>query len=163
MKPLVIRASLLVSVAASTLATAAAPAHAAPLTSEQAIRPIVTQMMHAAAARDTGRFMAAFLHASSLVFVFDGVFMEGWNTLYRQQLKWWQHGKSDVRYRLAHPVQFMPLAPNVEVTTLRMFARRILPNRTVSTSAFVVTYIWRRTPAGWRIVYGHESWVNPPH
>jgi hypothetical protein len=163
MKRASIRSSLLVSVAASVLAAAAAPARAAPVTSKQAIRPILAQMMRAAAAHDTGRFMAPFLHASSLVFVFDGVFMHGWNTLYRQQRKWWQHGRSDVRYRLDHPVEFMALAPGAEVTTLRMSARRVLPNRTVSASAFVVTYIWRRLPGGWRIVYGHESWVNPPH
>ena len=162
MKHIAIRASLLVSVAASTLAAVAAPAHAAPLTSEQAIRPILRQMMRADATHDTRRFMAPFLHASSLVFVFDGVLIHGWNTLYRQQLKWWQHGKSDVRYRLDHPVEFLALGPGAEVTTLRMYSRRVLPNRTVSTSAFVVTYIWRRLPGGWRIVYGHESWVNPP-
>ncbi len=119
--------------------------------------------MRAAAAHDTGHFMAPFLHATSLVFVFDGRFIHGWNTLYRQQLKSWQHGKSDVRYRMEYPVEFMPLAPGVEVTTLRLNARRVLSNRTVSTSAIVVTYIWRRLPEGWRIVYGHESWVNPPH
>jgi hypothetical protein len=26
----------------------------------------------------------------------------------------------------------------------------------------VVTYIWKKLPQGWRIIYGHESWARPP-
>lgn len=156
------RSILLLAAAMAVMSTGAGTAHAAPPTAKQSIRSIMTQMMQAANAHDTDRFMAAFLRSPSMVFAINGVVLHGWNALYAQRLKWWHHGKSDVRYSQEGPTEFTALAPGVEITTERLYSRRTLPDRKVSTSAFVVTYVWRRLPQGWRILYGHESWVKPP-
>jgi hypothetical protein len=59
----------------------------------------------AADAHDTDRFLAAFLHDDSLIFVINGQLIRGFNSLHEQQLKWWNNGKSDVIY-----TQLAPLA-----------------------------------------------------
>lgn len=143
-------------------ASAAGPVRAATPAAEGSIRPIMAQMLQAAKAHDTGRFMAPFLHSPSLVFIIDGMLITGWKPLYAQQLKWWNHGKSDWQYSESSPGEFMRLAPGVELTTWRVNAWRVLANGKTTASALVVSYVWRRLPQGWRIVYGHESWVNPP-
>jgi ketosteroid isomerase-like protein len=156
------RSILVFATAMAMMSAGASTARAAPPTAQQSIRSIMTQMMQAANAHDTDRFMAGFLRSPSLVFATNGVVLHGWNALYAQQLKWWHHGKSDVHYSQKGPTEFMALAPDVEITTQRLYSRRTLPNHKVSTSAFVVTSVWRRLPQGWRILYGHESWAKPP-
>ncbi|MGH8317023.1 MAG: YybH family protein [Steroidobacteraceae bacterium] len=163
MKLSTIRPSIFMLCASVAVAAAAAGSvRAATPTAERAIRPIMARMLQAANAHDTSRFMAPYLHAPSLVFVFDGMLITGWKPLYAQQLKWWNHGKSDWQYSNGGPREFMKLAPGVELTTWRVNARRVLPGGKVTASALVVSYVWKRLPRGWRIVYGHESWANPP-
>jgi hypothetical protein len=143
-------------------ASAAGSTRAAPTPAERSIRPIMARMLRAANAHDTGQFMAPFLRAPSLVFAINGMLIEGWKALYAQQLKWWSHGKSNWQYSENGPGEFMTLAPGVELLTWRVNAQRVLPNGKVSASAVVVSYVWKRLPQGWRIVYGHESWASPP-
>jgi len=163
MKLPAMRPSIFMLCATSLLAASAAgPLRAATPTAEGSIRPIMARMLQAANAHDTSRFMAPFLHAPSLVFAIDGMVITGWKPLYAQQLKWWNHGKSDSQYSQIASPEFMRLAPGVELTTWGVHSRRVLPNGKVSASALVVSYVWKRLPEGWRIVYGHESWVNPP-
>lgn len=140
----------------------AVQAQAAPAAAEQVIRPIMARMFRDANAHDTERFMEPFLHSSSLVFAINGVVIRGWDALDTQQLKWWQHGKSNAHYSQDGSIEFMGLAPDIEITTWRLYSRRVQQNGKVSASAFVATYVWRWLPHGWRIVYGHESWANPP-
>ncbi len=157
-----IHPSILVLCASVTVAASAAgTAQAATPAAERAIRPIMAGMLQAAKAHDTDRFMAPFQHAPSLVFVIDGMVITGWKPLYAQQLEWWNHGKSDWQYT-GGPSEFLQLAPGVELATWHVNARGVLPNGKVAASALVVSYVWKRLPQGWRIVYGHESWVNPP-
>ncbi len=155
-----IRASTFVLCASVPLIAAAAGPSP---TAEREIRPVLAQMSEAAKSLDTARFMTPFLHAPSLVFAINGMLIRGWKTLYAQQLKWWHHRKGELHYAEIGPTEFMRLAPSVEITTMHLYAHFVLANGKPGGSAFVVTYVWKRLPRGWRIVYGHESWVNPPH
>ena len=157
------RLSILVLCASVPLVVcAAARAPAAPPSAEQALRPILAGMVRAGKTLDTARFMAPFVHAPSLVFAINGRLIRGWKTLYAQQLKWWRHGKGRLQYRQTGPTEFMNLAPGVEITTWHLYARYVRANGKAGGSPFVVTYVWKRLPQGWRIVYGHESWAKPP-
>lgn len=129
---------------------------------EQAIRPIMAKMEQAADAHDTDAFMAPFLRSPSLVFVINGKIIRGWDALHAQQLKWWHNGKSDARYTPDGAIAFMALGSDVELVTEPLASRRTSSDGKVSTGKFVVTYIWKKRPRGWRIVYGHESWAKPP-
>lgn len=161
MRPTTTRLSIFVLCAAAARCTAGM-VPSAPPTAEQAIRPILAQMFRSAKTLDTARFMVPFLHAPSLVFAINGTLIKGWRTLYAQQLKWWHHRNGELHYRQLGPIGFMALAPGVEITTLHLYARYVLPNGKPAGSAFVVSYVWKRLPQGWQIVYGHESWANPP-
>ncbi|MGH8125151.1 MAG: nuclear transport factor 2 family protein [Rhodanobacteraceae bacterium] len=130
---------------------------------EQAIGQLEAKMLQAANAHDTDAFMASMLHSSSLVLVFNGKVIRGWNALHAQQLKWWRNGKSDATYAHRSPPEFMALAPGVELVTLLNVSSRTGPDGKVSTGTFVVTDVWQHLPQGWRIVYSHESWAKPPH
>jgi ketosteroid isomerase-like protein len=127
---------------------------------QQQIQPILNEMMSAAKAHDTDRFMAVYLHRSDLVFVFNGKIIHGWDELREQQLQWWRHGKTDVVYTQNGPTQFKRLSGDAVVTTQSLSSRRTMPDGKVSTGGFTVTDIWRKLPQGWRIVYAHESWMR---
>jgi hypothetical protein len=83
------------------------------------IQPLLDSMMVAANAHDTDRFLASYLHDSTLVFVFNGVVTVGFDNVRALQLKWWNGGKSDVVYSQGGPTDFLELAPDVVVVTNR--------------------------------------------
>jgi len=124
------------------------------------IQPILEKMSVAANAHDTKGFLAAFLHQPTLVFVFNGRVIHGWNALYKQQLEWWRHGKSDAVYTQTGPTEFKQLSAAVVLTTRTLTSRRTLPDGKISTGSFAVSDIWQKLPQGWRIVYSHESWAR---
>ncbi|HLI18015.1 MAG TPA: hypothetical protein VKV22_07070 [Rhodanobacteraceae bacterium] len=130
---------------------------------EQAIRPQMAKMFRAANAHDTDAFMATMVHRPDLIFAINGEIIRGWDALHAQQLKWWNHGKSDAKYSENGAPGFMALGPDAEVVTWPLVAHGTGADGKPLTSAFVVTYIWQRLPQGWRIVYGHESWAKTFH
>lgn len=129
---------------------------------EQAIRPAMAKMFKAANAHDTDAFMAAMVHGPNLVFAINGEVIHGWDALHAQQLKWWNNGKSDSKYKQNGAPAFMALGPDAEIVTWPLVGSGTAHSGKAITSAFVVTYVWQRLPQGWRIVYGHESWKMPP-
>lgn len=143
------------------LATAGGSAGAASPSAQQAIEPLMAKMLQAANAHDTDAFMGPYLRAPSLVFAINGEVIHGWDALHAQQLKWWQNGKSDARYTQVGSPEFMALGSDVEMVTWPLAAHRTQPDGKSVDYAFVVTYVWRRLPQGWRIVHGHESFAKP--
>ncbi|HKI95785.1 MAG TPA: hypothetical protein VJ992_10905, partial [Gemmatimonadales bacterium] len=73
---------------------------------QQQIQHILDQQMAAANAHDTDRFLASYLHDSTLVMVFNGEITTGFDSVRALQLMWWKHGKSDVVYSRRGPVMF---------------------------------------------------------
>lgn len=128
--------------------------------SERQIQSIMNEQMRAANAHDTDRFMASYLHDASLVFVFNGVVYNGWDSLHAQQLKWWSDGKSGVVYSQRGPTEFTVLGPDAVVAMSPLQSRRTLANGEVSAGEFTVTAVWQKRPDGWKIVQGHESTVH---
>ncbi|HEX7326101.1 MAG TPA: nuclear transport factor 2 family protein [Rhodanobacteraceae bacterium] len=155
------RVRFLVAVAATLGIAAGGIASAAEPPAQQAIRPLMAKMLQAANAHDTDAFMASMQHVPGLVFAINGEVIHGWNALHTQQLKWWHDGRSTARYTEGRP-EFMALGPDVEVLTWPLVSHGVTVAGKPTRTAFVVTYIWQRLPAGWRIVYGHESWAEPP-
>jgi len=127
----------------------------------QQIRTQWDDMQRAANAHDTDRFMAPFVHGPDLVFAVNGEVIHGWDALHAQQLKWWNRGKSDARYTQVGELEVIALDPDAEVSTASFTSRRTGPDGKISAGRFVVTYIWKKLPQGWRIIYGHESWARP--
>jgi len=129
---------------------------------EQAIRPLMAKMLQAANAHDTDAFMQPMMRGDGLVFAINGMVIHGWKALHAQQLKWWNNGKSDATYVQSGEPAFMALGPDVEIVTWPLEARGTLSSGKAPIRTFVVSYVWRRLPQGWRIVYGHESWTKAP-
>jgi uncharacterized protein (TIGR02246 family) len=124
------------------------------------IQPLLDSMMVAANAHDTDRFLAPYLHDSTLVFVFNGVVTVGFDNVRAMQLKWWNGGKSDVVYSQAAPTDFLVLAPDVVVVTSPLASRHTTTAGEVQTGEFAVTMVWQKQRQGWRIVRVHESTVR---
>ncbi len=124
------------------------------------IEALLQEQMLAANAHDTDRFMATYLHDSSLVFVFNGVSYNGWDSLESQQLKWWNNGKSDVVYSRRGPAEFTVLSPTAVVVMQLLESRRTLATGAVTTSQFASTTIWQKRGREWKVVQGHESTVH---
>lgn len=137
-------------------------AHAAPAapTSKQQIQSLLDEMLTAANAHDTDRFMALYLHEPSLVYVDNGMVIHGWENLRAQQLKWWKNGKSDAVYRQNGANEFTVLAPGIVAVTEPRASTRTMPGGKTGNNEFVVSEIWQKLPQGWRVVYGHESTVH---
>ena len=126
------------------------------------LEPLMAQMLVAANAHDTDRFMALYLRQPSFVFAFNGAIMKGWDTVRAQQLKWWNNGKSDVVYKYSSPPLLTVLGPDAAVVTQPISASRTLPDGKRSTGEIVATTVWQKFPEGWRGVQVHESMATPP-
>ena len=124
---------------------------------ELRILPLLHEQMVAANAHDTDGFLATFFHDASLIFVINGEVIRGFDNLRERQLKWWKFGMSDATYTEQTQPDFVSLNSKTVVVTQQLASRRTMPDGKPSEGKFVVTTIWRRLPAGWRVIYCHES------
>lgn len=152
----------MMAMACGSLLAGSACTQPASSSAEQAIRPLMAKMGKAAAVHDADAFMAFMLHSPNLVFAINGQVIHGWEALHAAQLKWWSRGKGNTKYAQGGAPEFTAISPDVELVTLQIVGRYELPDGKVVTSPFVVTDVWQHLPQGWRIVYGHESWKQPP-
>ncbi len=88
------------------------------------LTPLLDELQAAANAHDTDRFMALYSKGEGLVAVFNGAEIRGWDNLYAQQLKWWNHGKSDVVYTERGAPDILVLGPDAAVVTLLLDSTR---------------------------------------
>lgn len=146
-------------VLATILVAPSASAQVAP-TPVQQIQPILDRQMVAANAHDTDRFLADYLHDSTLVMVFNGAVVVGFDSVRALQLKWWHRGKSDVMYTSRAAPIFTVLTPDAVVVTQPLASRRTGPDGKTVTGDFTSTSVWRKLPQGWRVVAVHESTVH---
>ena len=121
------------------------------------LHPLLTEMLAAANAHDTDRYMAEFLRGPGLVFSFNGTIMEGWPEVEAQQLKWWNNGKSDVVYAERRPSIITVLSREAAVVTMELESKRTAQNGQLTTGIAVVTMVYQKRPEGWRVVQAHES------
>jgi ketosteroid isomerase-like protein len=128
---------------------------------QREIEPLLAEMMTAANAHDTDRFMTAYLRDPSFVFVINGTVMNGWDAVRAQQLKWWNNGKSDVVYSYVGEPEFTVMNSDAAVVTERMSASRTLANGQTTTGGLAVTMTMQKRPEGWRAVQVHESSAPP--
>jgi len=126
------------------------------------IEPLLAEMLAAANAHDTDRFMTAYVRDPSFVFVINGTVMNGWESVRAQQLRWWNNGKSDVVYSYVGEPEFTVLSSDAAVVTERMSAHRTLANGQITTGELAVTMTMQKRPDGWRAVQVHESTAPPP-
>jgi ketosteroid isomerase-like protein len=119
------------------------------------LQPVLDDLLPAANAHDTDRFLASYLHDSTVVFVYNGAVTTGFAGIRDLQLKAW--AKSDVVYAQHGAMHTMVLTPDVVVVTDPLSSTRTLPNGEVRTADFAVTMVCQRRAEGWRIVYVHES------
>lgn len=126
------------------------------LSAKDQILSLLTEQMLAANEHDADRFLATYIHSSDLIFIANGEIIRGWDGLRDQQLKWWRNGKSDVVYTRLTPPEIMSLDPQTVLVTEETATHRTSDGKP-SDGMFVVTTIWRQTPVGWRVIYGHES------
>ena len=153
-------AVLVMSVAASLTAGHAALAQASASDSAAVtnqIQPLIGEMVIAANAHDTDRYMQTLIHDQSALFVFNGAVIYGWADIAAQQRKWWNNGKSDVVYSDRGMTRYTVLSRDAAVVTIGLDSRRTLADGKIGTGTAIVTMVWQRRPEGWRIVQEHES------
>jgi uncharacterized protein (TIGR02246 family) len=106
---------------------------------------------------DTDAFMNRFAHDATLVFCFNGQVIHGFDAFREQQLKWWSNGKTDVVYTRAAEPEFVQVAPDVMIVSLVEASTRTAPDGTKRKGTAALSLVWKKTSAGWEIIYGHES------
>ena len=122
------------------------------------LQRILDDLLPAANAHDTDRFLASYSRDSTVTFVYNGQVTTGFGNLRDVQLKAW--AKTDVVYSQHGPMRVVTLTPAVVVVTDPLSSRRTLPTGEVKTADFMVTMVCQRRPEGWRIAYIHESTVH---
>lgn len=135
-------------------------AQSTPTAQERQIQPLLDEMVVAANAHDTDRFLAPYAHDADFVFVFNGDVTTGFANLRALQLKFWNNGQTDVVYTRRGPATFTVLTPTVVLVTDLLSSRRTLPTGEIKTTDVTVTMVWQKRPEGWRIVQMHESSVR---
>ena len=123
------------------------------------ILPLFKAMMAAANSQDAEKHLSFYAKEPTLLFVINDQKIKGWNTLLKQQRKWWHNGKSDVKYKLIGKPDFRMFAPGLVMATFFLTSHRTLSGHNTSNSTFGISDLWQKRPEGWRIVYAHESMV----
>jgi uncharacterized protein (TIGR02246 family) len=152
------------AVVGSLVVSAVGVAQVSPATArsvQRQIEPLMEETIAAANSHDTDRFLATYLHDSTLVFVFNGGVIVGLDSVRTLQLKWWNNGKSDVVYRRTGPFRFTVLGPDAAVVSVQMESSRTLSGGERRASAFAIMDVWQKRPEGWRVVQVHESTAPP--
>ena len=124
------------------------------------LRPLLDEMIQAANAHDTDRFMSVYVHSPTLIVTFDDLTMHGWQTVRDQQLQWWNNGNSDAVYRLRSAPEITVISPDVVATLQSMDVSSTGPSGAKASMLVVATSVWKKLPEGWRIVLAHESLVD---
>jgi ketosteroid isomerase-like protein len=131
------------------------------LTVSEQLWPLLDELQAAANAHDTDRFMALYIKGEGLVGVFNGEEIRGWDNLYAQQLKWWNHGKSDVVYTQRATPEIFVLGPDAAVVTLLLDSTRTAADGSTVKNQFAISMVWKKfIQGGWKMVYSHESTVH---
>jgi len=117
----------------------------------------LAEMGAAANAHDVDRHVGFYARDPSTELIFNGEPILGWDAIYAKQREWWQNGKTDVVYTPRGRPDIRLLSRDLAVTTLLMTSKRTMPDGTVKEGSFAVSAIWKKLPAGWRILYAHES------
>jgi uncharacterized protein (TIGR02246 family) len=124
---------------------------------EREIRPLLGEQMAAANAHDTDRFLATYLRDSSLVLVFNGAVIVGYDSVRALQLTWWNHGKSDVVYSERAPASVRSLSSTAAVVIQELASRRTGADGKPVSGNVAVMSVWEKRAEGWRVVSIHES------
>jgi hypothetical protein len=93
-------------------------------------RKWVRQRMHM-----TSNGVGFYAHDPSVMLIFDGEAIIGWDAIFDKQREWWQNGKTDVVYTMQGKPDFRVPAPSVVVTTLFMKSRRTAPGGEIKEGA----------------------------
>lgn len=145
---------------AALLAPAYAHADDAPPSIQAQVTPLLDEMLAAANAHDTDRFMALYARGDALVVQFDDQTLRGWQTVRDQQDEWWASGTSDAVYRNRSAPEITVIAPDVVSTLQSMDVASTMPDGKKGSVLVVATSVWRKLPEGWRIVVAHESLIQ---
>lgn len=115
-------------------------------TAQQEIQAHLDEMLLAANAGDTDRFMVAFVQSPDLVFTIQDLTLVGWEALREQQLQWWDYGNSKGEYTQRTAPIIKHLAQNCAVTVQALAASSPLPDGTRRSRHLSFTAIWKKLP-----------------
>ena len=134
-----------------------APADIDAETARSEVAPLLAEMGAAANAHDIERHVGFYAHDPSVLLIFNGEAILGWEAIRDKQREWWQNGKTDVVYTMQGKPDFRVPGPGVVVTTIFMKSRRTMPGGEIKEGNFAVSAVWQKRPEGWRVIYSHES------
>jgi ketosteroid isomerase-like protein len=126
-------------------------------TARSEVAPLLAEMAAAANAHDVERHVGFYAHDPSVILIFNGEAIAGWEAIRDKQREWWQNGKTDVVYTMQGKPDFRAPGPGVVVSTIFMKSRRTMPGGGTKEGDFTVTAIWQKRAEGWRVIYSHES------
>jgi ketosteroid isomerase-like protein len=136
---------------ASAVHTSPAPA---PSPVDQ-VRSAIIDMNRAAARLDADAFMRSYWRSPALTITFDGETMRGWASILSEQRKWWSDKRAGIEYSEQRPPEIVAQGRDV-VTSIQWVMVKVSGK---PPSRLVITSVWKKLPAGWRVVLAHESFM----
>jgi ketosteroid isomerase-like protein len=131
-----------------------------PVSVKEQLQPLLAEMLLAANAHDTDRFMAAYAHNQMLIVTFDDTTIHGWQAVRDQQLQWWDNGRSTGIYTENSAPEVAVINDTVVSTLQSMTVTDTAPDGAKRTARLVATSVWKKLPEGWPIVVAHESLIQ---
>jgi uncharacterized protein (TIGR02246 family) len=118
---------------------------------------LLAQMGAAANAHDVERHVGFYAHDPSVILIFNGEEIVGWEAIRDKQREWWKNGTTDVVYTMLGKPDLRVPAPGLVLATFFMKSTRTMPSGAASEGSFAVSSLWQKRPEGWRVIYSHES------
>src|SRR5882672_10574666 len=119
-----------------------------PVSVKEQLQPLLAEMLLAANAHDTDRFMAVYAHNPMLVVTFDDTTIHGWQAVRDQQLQWWENGRSTGIYSENFAPEVTVINDAVVSTLQSMTVTDTAPNGAKRTAKLVATSVWKKLPEG---------------
>jgi hypothetical protein len=121
------------------------------------VAPLLAEMGEAANAHDVKRHVGFYAHDPSVMLIFDGESIVGWDAIFDKQREWWQDGKTDVVYTMQGKPDFRMPAPARRAGESSILTnRRLIKSPAVGESRKVRPGLWRlrvrggHLSGGWR-------------
>lgn len=108
---------------------------------------------------DFDGFMLRYLNDPETVFANAGRIWKGWDAIRAAHEKIWA-GWTDANFGY-HTITTAVLGNDAATTTIEGDYSITSKSGQVTTGSYIATLVWQRTPQGWRIVQGHESFPRP--
>lgn len=125
-------------------------------TAKDEITPLLEEMLDASNSYNTEHYMEAFHNDSSLLYVFNGRIINGWDDLRTLHLNLWKKENTNILFKHLGKPEINQVSANIATVLETITVVHIQDDGNVIIE-FVISSVWKKFPEGWKIITMHKT------